>query len=275
MSGAKPAITIPRLLDAEPEVSYSAWKRWKECNFQEALLRMGPTYVPRATKDRRNYLVGNVVHRLLREHVVAYRLPVEAQQIKDTFEYEAAKPGMRFKSTSDRPILFERAVNTMNALTPPLLSLLTHATKVSCELDVKHRFPMPLEGDGHFWMQGVLDLVATLHDGRVVVLDFKSSRAFDRAQLVWYAALSAQLLDSPTFAFLSPGPNGAGYKLDALQTTQEEMLGMILQASVMARALKLGIFTSNPSFYRCSQCRVRGSCADSAYHTNRGRPDVH
>jgi hypothetical protein len=273
MTEPKPAITTPRLLEDEPEVSYSAYRRWQECNFQEALLRLGPGVIPRAPKDRRPYLVGNVVHKLLNEWVIPHGLLATPGLIEDKFDYEASKPGMRFKSMDDRANLLAKTTGIMEALAPPLINLVQHATTLAIESEVKRRFP-DSAGTGWFWMQGVLDLTVTLNDGRVVILDYKTAENVDRFQLLWYGAIWFLGGDAPptTLAFLQP--QGTGYKLTPVVTTRDELEHAAYDAARMATALKGASFPSNPGPYRCKLCRVRGSCADSAYHTTRGRPSV-
>ena len=255
-----------RLHEIPVYVSYTAARRFDDCQFSEVLLRAG---VPRAQKDRTPFFVGSVVHDAL-EWVVLNKRPLPDDLLVRLADDRLHKPGYSWPTPSARATTMARLGVCLNAMVPTVLGLLDQGpdTVADVEVDLYRDFP----GGGHvppYRMTARVDLMLR-SPGRVRIIDFKTSKsAPDVTQLQWYVAVLRAGLPSDVEI-------EAGYVLhdgryQSLMVTPDEESASITRAGDLARALVTPGWQANPSGYKCARCRVRVSCSYAAVSRGTGR----
>lgn len=262
-----------RLDDRPVPVSYTAWRRWSDCPMAERLLREG---APRLSKQRRNFLVGDIMHEAL-DRTVRERAPLSAVEIANRFNHEASKPGTTFKDLNDRAGLQSKVIDLTEQLAPFVLGLVEAAEDYKTELELGALFPIDADDPkaGLFLMSAKMDLVLSWRDltgaDRWAIIDYKSG-ASDVRQMYWYSLVwhtaMPDCLPLDCY-FIQPSADGLKKRLVRIPDTAHE--SALHDARTVARALMTKDLPAKPDTWKCKQCRVRPTCPDSAYSVQRGR----
>lgn len=257
-----------RLLTERPPVlSYTALRRFQECGMQEALLRSG---LPRAVPDRRKFLVGNVIHKAL-EISLARGVVLAGHELFQVFQDQSRKPGLRWRSRSDARDLLERSVLTYAQVWKVL--------KAEVDIEKSRVFveeELSVTPYGHeFIALARPDLIINTGE-ELVVWDIKSSYrpVLDARQLYWYAGViyygRQKRRVIPTCRFIHPTDSGVA-KVVEIPVEVPDFRAVYREAAVLCDAILAVKFEASPEPYRCRYCRVRPSCAHSAFRGHRGR----
>ena len=136
-------------------VSYTAWRRFEECQLKELLLR---AKVPRAHRDIRPFIVGNSVH-----HAFEYWVKEcgcsgtpEVERALSYFDNRADK--VLWQGVGDRNFMRARVADCFNLLSPLIVRVVADADWVLAEEEGK----VEVDGFPGAWMTAKTDLLVGL-----------------------------------------------------------------------------------------------------------------
>lgn len=262
-----------RLFDRPVLVSYTAWTRWHDCPLREALFRVG---VPRQAKPVRDYLTGNVVHKIMAWVMRTGQLPTNAM-VAEVFIRETTKPGFRWHKAGEGARLMRYTAAVVAQMAPFVLRQMQKGELLS-ETEIYADIPFSGDFAGSFRMTAKLDFWLMFPKTHVI-LDFKSGTnpRLDKRQLDWYAAVWDRSFNpkgrhrTMNIRTAWVHPHTDGLQVVKHEVTRASMDEAIRLAEEVARSLQTGKTPAKPLRSKCLRCRVRPGCSESAVKTSRGR----
>lgn len=246
----------PRPFRKDPiSISYSGWKRYKECAQKHYLVMTGqrPDKV-----DERNFLNGQVLHKVL-ERWFENDEPSSwiAGQAEPVWHEYVSKKYILFKNAGDRAELLQKCITWGQQLVELVERLQLDKSKCHTELSVE-RF---IEVDGHrVRLHGYIDVLAPSAGNLDTVIDLKCSTSrsvMDPYQLVYYSLLLGDGPGQDRYgAFLLPALDDIVPHL----ISEEHRQWLLAQLIQMARDIIADKFDPDPENANCFWCEVKAAC---------------
>lgn len=240
-------------------VSFTGWKRYRECAQQHYLVMTGqrPKF-----RDERNFFRGIVLHQVMEDWFKNDEPPAWlATAVQPTWERLAGKHTVLWKHATDEQTMLGTALEWGEALTKIFTDELP-IRKDLCraEMEVERTF----EVDGFLvCLRGKIDVLATAEEGAPIVLDLKGSASkstMDPWQIVFYSLMLDDKL--PEGQHVSHG----GFIMPAFgrifpyEVTQEHRDWLMESITQMARDIMDDKFDPDPSDSKCFMCDVKHAC---------------
>lgn len=237
-------------------ISYTGWKRYKECAQKHYLVMTG--HRPPVVNER-NFLNGQVIHKVLERWFENNEDPGWiADNAPSVWDEYVAKKYILFKSDTDRSDLLTKCQEWATSLVQMIEQLGLNKSRCQSELALERYITV---ADHKVRLHGYLDVLALMADGQAAVLDLKCSSSksvMDPYQLVFYSLL---LEDDQTGtnrygAFILPAFSDVVSHL----ITEEHRSYLMSDVIRMAKDIIAGKFEPSPETANCFWCEVKHAC---------------
>ena len=250
-------------------VSYTAWKRYKECPQKHFLVMTGrrPNLV-----DERNFLNGSVLHKVM-ERWLDNDEPVSwiADQAEPVWEEYVDKKYILFKGQADKDELRQKCILWGRQLVKLLTDMNLNKHHCDTELHVE-KF---IEVDGYqVRLHGYIDILAATQDDDHIVMDLKCSASrsvMDPYQMVFYSLLLEDVDRSRHATYILPALDDIVHH----EVTEEHRQWLLADIQKMVRGIIADEFEPDPENANCFWCEVKPACpVMGGLPAKRGRVDL-